>query len=263
MRYCLHACRQKRADINIILCTLSKPTEIQKCALAHTRSNLYCQKITAKENWDYSLPSDNAGGRTLAALRFVLWRQAARRKSPLRFGIHLPQPARAARPGWNRKQSPPHLGLALPPARLEGERAPSQSGGRQSLSHRSAAESSYSHIQKSKDLLVCPQPYTGPPDQSLTSSVAPESTRRQFTSVKRTCQFWLGLLLEDDNHARPWFQMDLLQGKAYPSRIHRKFNSVGCISDMQNETQTEILFYVCYQASSLGLPFHWKCSGLW
>lgn len=65
MRYCLHACRQKRADINIVLCALSKLTEIQKRAHAHARSNLYCQKITAKENWDYSLPFDNTGGRTL------------------------------------------------------------------------------------------------------------------------------------------------------------------------------------------------------
>lgn len=46
---CMHADR-KRADINIFLCTLSKPTEIQKCAHhAHAWSNLYCQKITAKK----------------------------------------------------------------------------------------------------------------------------------------------------------------------------------------------------------------------
>lgn len=68
----MHAGRQKRADINIILCTLNKLPEIQKCAHAHARSNLYCQKITAKENWDYSLPFDNAGGRSLPALCFVL-----------------------------------------------------------------------------------------------------------------------------------------------------------------------------------------------
>lgn len=69
MRYCLHARRQKRADINIILCALSKLTEIQKCAHAHTRSNLYSQKITAKENLDSSLPFDNTSGRTLSLHR--------------------------------------------------------------------------------------------------------------------------------------------------------------------------------------------------
>lgn len=89
----------------------------------------------------------------------------------------------------------------------------------------------YPEMQMSKDLLVYPQPYTGTPDQSWTSSVTQERTQRQFTSAERSCQFWPRLPLEDHSHTLSRFLIDLLQGAGYPLQIHHKVNTAGCISD--------------------------------
>lgn len=136
----LYMCSDRRWPMQTSYYALSKLKEIQKRSCAHARSNLYHQKISVKAYWEYCLPFDNTGGRTLSTLCFVLWRQAVNTRthciSTSTFSFQSNQ---------NSKKSILHLGLTQESCFIPSRNESPPDCDWESLSHQSDNQSS-SHI---------------------------------------------------------------------------------------------------------------------